>query len=468
MTITPLYTTGELAAALAIELPAGMDEAGSVSEISIDTRSLNPGALYIALKGERHDGHRFAADALEKGAAAVLVEEALPDISPSRQLVVADSLAALQALARWRRRNSPATVIGITGSVGKTSTKEMMAMAVGTQFRTYATQGNYNNHIGLPLTIVNAPADTEMLVLEMGMNHAGEIHVLSEIARPDIAMITAVEAVHLEFFDSVAGIARAKAEIMDGMSASSPIILPRDNPHYGLLEEIAHQQALEVVAFGTHAEAKYRLEDVSVGPLGTDASVALPDISLSLQLVAAGAQHAMNAVAVLACCDYLRLDLARAATALRGYRQPTGRGALHQLPWQDGMIRVMDETYNASPASVTSALATMAAVAGEGRRLVVLGEMLELGKDGPSLHAGLAPVCQEVGVARAFLYGPLMAYLAEALPSSVVAGHFLEHASLSEALAGEILPGDIILFKGSRGSRMEQIIATLEAQSATG
>jgi UDP-N-acetylmuramoyl-tripeptide--D-alanyl-D-alanine ligase len=439
---------------------------GEVQGVSIDTRTLIHGNLYVAIKGDRLDGHAFVGDALAKGAPYALVETLIDRLPLERQIVVSDTLLALQALARHARMQAAYRVVGITGSVGKTSTKEMMALALGSQYRTHATQGNYNNHLGLPLTILNTPVNTEYLVLEMGMNHGGEIALLCEIGKPDAGIITTVEAVHLEFFDSVAGIARAKAELVEGMTAGAPIILPRDNPHYALLEEIATAHGQQIVSFGTHEQADYRLCSVAVTPEGTHAEMIAFDTLMQFDLRALGAHHAMNALSVLACCDTLGVDLAKAATALRQYREPKGRGTLTTLPWGAGEITVIDETYNASPAAMNAAFARVAAIRGGRRVIVVLGDMLELGEDAPALHASLAGSLTEHSITHVHTVGELMFHLHASLGETIIKHHGDSNAAISETLLEVIEAGDIVLVKGSRGSRMEAIITALTTESA--
>ncbi len=437
-------------------------DSGHMAGVSIDTRTLQPGNLYVALKGERFDGHRFVSEALKKGAPFVLVQAVCADVPPSAQIVVDDTLTALQALATWRREEEAMRVVGVTGSVGKTGAKDMLSLVLAAQCRTHVTQGNFNNHIGLPLTIVNTPSETELLILEMGMNHVGEIHLLSRIAKPDAAIITTVEAVHLEFFDDVAGIARAKAEIMDGMSPAAPVILPVDNPHYPILEQVAQAKGLRVLMFGQGEQADYRMQNVQVSAEGTTGELLAGQTLLQVHLGALGAHYAWNAAAVLACIDAMGFDLAKAASSLRQYREPPGRGTLEPLSWGGGSITLIDESYNASPVSMQAAFAKLAAIVDGRRTIVVLGDMKELGETADVLHAQLATSLQECAIQQVYLTGAHMAHLARALPDSMLAGHFPDNASLASQLCQDVQPGDIVLFKGSRGSHMEEVMQALK------
>ena len=439
---------------------------GEVIGVSIDTRSISPGALYVALKGERLDGHDFVAEALEKGAAFAVVERVVEGMPGAQQIVVEDTLLALQDMARFARNRATYQVIAVTGSVGKTSTKDMMACALASKGRTHATKGNYNNHIGLPLTLLNTPSDTEYLVLEMGMNHAREIALLSEIAHPHAAIITTVEAVHLEFFADVEGIARAKAEITEGMEKGAPVILPADNPYYPVLEAVAHEHGLRIIRFGKSEQAEYRLRSVEVTQEGTHAELMAGNTLMQINLQAAGAHHALNALSVLACCDALGANLAKVAVALAHYREPKGRGTVLTLPWQGGQISIIDETYNASPAAMRAAFERATAIAEGARVIAVLGDMLELGVQSGALHASLAEPLAEAGIECVYTAGPLMLHLAHRRKGTSQGGHFPHNRALAEALIPQLRPGDMVLCKGSRGAHMEEVIAAIADASA--
>jgi UDP-N-acetylmuramoyl-tripeptide--D-alanyl-D-alanine ligase len=435
--------------------------AGHIRGINKDTRSLSAGNLYVALKGEQFDGHAYVSQALEQGASFALVSEMQGDAPADKQILVPDTLLALQDAARWRRNTIP-KVAGITGSVGKTSAKEMLAHCLRTHQRIYATQGNYNNHIGMPLTILNAPLDTEILVLEMGMNHAGEIALLSDIARPDAAMITTIDAVHLEFFDSVTGIAHAKAEMVQGMKAGAPIILPKDSAYFDVLAQDAHAQ--RIITFGTSSEAQYQLQSCSVSLSGTRAQARLGDASYALHIGAAGQHHAVNAMGVLALCDALGADMQRCINALTDYTEPAGRGVIATIPWQQGHISIIDETYNASPIAVNAALARASALSNGRRVIAVLGDMLELGEASAALHASLATALATHQITEVYCCGHYMQALKEAAP---YVHYFVQQDTLIPALINAIKADDIILCKGSRGSKMERVIEGIKSTANT-
>ncbi|TAE83553.1 MAG: UDP-N-acetylmuramoyl-tripeptide--D-alanyl-D-alanine ligase [Alphaproteobacteria bacterium] len=436
--------------------------------VSTDSRAITQGMLYVALRGERFDGHDFATHALAAGASAVLVDHPIADIPNAQQIIVKDCYQALLDMAAARRSAWTIPIVGITGSAGKTSTKEMMARASASQKRSFATQGNYNNHIGMPLTLLNAPADTELLVLEMGMNHAGEIDVLSRTARPDIAIITTVDAAHLEFFDSVADIARAKAEIMNGLPKGATIMLPADNAYLPILMDHAQACGVHPVLFGLDANADYCLTHHHIDRTGTHATLRHAEVETSYHLGALGVHHAVNALAVLGACVALQLDLAQCAHALHHYHEPKGRGTLHSIAWNDGIITLIDETYNASPVAMRAAFARARAIANTGnhRLIAVLGDMLELGTQSPELHAGLAESLIEQGFDRVLCLGETMRHLHEALPNAMQGGHFMHHDEAAQALAALLLPNDLVLCKGSRGMRIETIIQQVQKNAA--
>lgn len=433
---------------------------GGFTGVSKDTRTLEAGSLYVALRGDRFDGHHYVAQALAQGAAFALVEHLCTDAPAQRQVIVPDALQALQQYAAHIRAHATYKVIGVTGSVGKTSTKDMIVHMLSHQSRCYGTQGNYNNHIGLPLTILNAPPHMDYLVLEMGMNHAGEIAALTRIARPDTAVITAIEAAHIENFESIEGIAHAKAEMMQGMNAGATIALPSDSPHYALLHAQALQAQLKVARFGTDAQAQYRVTECQISLAGTHATITTPKGTYPIHIGAAGAHHARNAAASLALADALGLDMDALIPSFTTYREPKGRGTLIPLNWQGGTITMIDDTYNASPASMIAALQRCVSLA-EGKRVIaVLGDMLELGTEAATYHAQLADAvhaCATIAITT----GTFMRALHDGLPEGMEKHHCTDVAAATQCLKDLLKPDDVVLCKGSRGSRMEGVITDM-------
>jgi UDP-N-acetylmuramoyl-tripeptide--D-alanyl-D-alanine ligase len=463
MTRRALWTSAEIAAATNGTAGRRFEADG----VSIDSRKIATGDLFVALHGPTFDGNDFAAAALTAGAAGALVDRLPEGIAAAMPVVVvADTLRGLGDLGRAARARSGARFAAVTGSVGKTSTKEALKAALAAFGETYASQGNLNNHWGAPLSLARMPRDAEFGVFELGMNHAGEISPLSQMVRPELAIITAVEAVHIEFFASVAEIADAKAEIMDGLQPGGAVVLPRDNPHFDRLVAHARRRGIaRILSFGADAASDARLLDCTVEGAGTTVLAAVRGRRIEYRIGMPGRHQAMNSLAVLAGIAALGLDVDRAAASLGAVAALKGRGARERLMLPAGPVTLIDESYNASPASVRAALATLATVApeGRGRRVVVLGDMRELGTAGPELHRGLAPDLAAAGVAQALLVGPLMRGLDELLPPAMRAGHFADSTGAIQPLLAMLRAGDVVLVKGSLGTRMAPIVEALRA-----
>jgi UDP-N-acetylmuramoyl-tripeptide--D-alanyl-D-alanine ligase len=459
----PLWTYTEIAAATNGKAGRRFDATG----VSIDSRKVERGDLFVALHGPNFDGNDFLANALNAGAAGALVDR-LPArmVADMPVVAVADTLEGLRDLGRAARGRSEARIVAVTGSVGKTSTKEALRAALGAFGRTYASVGNLNNHWGAPLSLARMPRDSEFGVFELGMNHAGEITPLSQLVRPEVAVITTVEAVHIEFFASVAEIADAKAEIMDGLLPGGAVVLPRDNAHFDRLADHARRRGFErILSFGVDAMSDARLVDCRVSPSGNRVSAEVFGKRLDYAIGMPGLHQAVNSLAVLAAIAALDLDVARAAEALAGVSALKGRGARERLELDVGAITLVDESYNASPASVRAALALLGASRpeGRGRRIAVLGDMRELGAAGPALHEELAPDLAKAEVAQVFLVGPLMGRLHAALPEAMRAGHWADSVAAIQPLLAALRAGDIVLVKGSLGTRMAPIVEAMRA-----
>jgi len=467
MTISaPLWTTDEVVTATNGQVISG-PQAWYANGVSIDSRTCEPGDLFVSISGDQFDGHDFVAGALQAGAAAAIVTRTPVGVPDDAPLVhVDDPLDALESLGRTARDRAAASVIGVTGSVGKTGTKEALTLAFGALGKTHATRGNLNNHIGVPLTLARLPREADYAIIEMGMNHAGEISVLSRLARPDVAIITTIAAVHLEFFDSVAGIADAKAEIFDGMSKGGTAILNRDNVYFAILAARAWAHGVErVMGFGAHPEADAQLSACAMTSDGSDITARINDRIVRYRLNVPGRHWAYNSLAVLASVDALDGDLDKAAKALGDLRAPRGRGARIDIQIHGGTITVIDESYNASPASMRAAIAVLAATRSGmgGRRIAVLGDMLELGETAPQLHAALARDLQSGEIDLVYCAGPNMNALDAALPARMRGAHAEDSEGLVAAVCNNIEPGDVLMVKGSLGSRMAVIVDALSA-----
>ncbi|CAK0770145.1 UDP-N-acetylmuramoyl-tripeptide--D-alanyl-D-alanine ligase [Azospirillaceae bacterium] len=445
--------------------------------VSIDTRSLAPGDLFVAIRGDHFDGHAFLRQAADAGAAAACVSY-VPQNAPVGLplLVVEDTFSALRDLGHTARLRSRAQVIAVTGSVGKTSAKETLRLCLNATGKgVHATVGNLNNHLGAPLSLARMPADCAYGVFELGMNHAGEIAPLSRQVRPDVAIITNVEAAHLEFFPSVEAIADAKAEIFQGMSPNGVAILNRDNPQFGRLLAAARTQGLSrILSFGCHPDSDARLVAHSVESFASSeaggrapgglATVTIAGASLTYRIGAPGRHWAINSLSVLLAIWALGGDCAVAAQALERMTPIKGRGAHRHIAFGDGVL-LIDESYNASPASMRAAFEVLSQFQpkGGGRRVAILGDMRELGERSDEFHAALVEPLLSASIDVIHCCGRHMRRLHEALPMERRGLFAEDSASLASKVAAEIREGDVALVKGSAGSRMNLVIEALNA-----
>ncbi len=449
--MTALWTSAELAAATGAAAP-GFDAGG----VSIDTRTLAPGDLFVALRGEHGDGHAHVAAALARGAAGAMVHRGGVG---GRLLRVADTLAGLQALGAAGRSRFAGRAVAVTGSVGKTTTKEMLRVALGTFGATHAAPASYNNQWGVPLTLARLPRDAAFAIAEIGMNHAGEIAPLARLVRPHVAVITAVERAHIGQLGSIEAIAREKASILSALPASGAAVLPADSPQLPLLRAAAG--GARVLLFGRAPGATVRLLDLAADAGGSDVAAAIDGTELRFRLPAPGAHMAINALAALAVVHALGQDVARAAAALAAFAPVGGRGAHLRIAVPGGEVLLLDESYNASSASVRAALDVLALQPAT-RRIAVLGDMLELGDHGPAEHSAL--VSSVVSVAHmVFTCGKLMRRVHESLPDRIRGVHADDSVALAPSVAAALRPGDVVLVKGSLGSRMSMIVQALRA-----
>lgn len=426
----------------------------AITGISIDTRTIQPGDLFVALQAAR-DGHDFVAQALEKGAAAALVSRIPEGVAPDAPLLtVPDVLPALEALGRAGRARMQGKVIAITGSVGKTSTKEMARIALAGQGRIHAAEASYNNHWGVPLTLARMPADTDFAIIEIGMNHPGEIEPLARLARPHVAMITTVAAAHLEAFGAIEGIAREKGAIFRGLLQPGTAVLPEDLGVTPLLRDYADEAGAIVIGFGEQGMARPIKAETGDGVTRVRARVLGETVDFTL--ATAGSHFVMNAVGVLAALSAAGADLAEAARHLSDWHPPLGRGAVEDL----GGIRLIDDAYNSNPTSLAAGLATLARLTG-GRRIAILGDMLELGPDEIALHRGMADDPSMAAVDLVHTAGPRMRALHEALPETRRGLHAATAAELAERVGELVATGDIVLVKGSKSSKVSTVVDAL-------
>jgi len=439
--------------------------------VSIDSRSLQPGDLFVALKGENRDGQQFVRAAFDAGAAAAVVRVRPLDVDANRPLVlVGDPLRALEDLGRAGRARARARVVGVTGSVGKTGTKEMLARALGALGTCHVSVGSFNNQFGVPLSLARLDPETAFAVFEMGMNHPGEIAALTRMVRPEIALITTVEAVHLGQFEGTDQIAEAKAEIFLGVEPGGVAVLNRDNPFFRQLALRARQSGVKkILTFGTLADADIRLLAYQPEPGANRVCAEGPGGQVDYRLAIDGRHWALNSLGVLGVVVALGGDPARAAAALADMPAPKGRGARLRIAFGQGSIELIDDSYNASPASMRAAFAVLAETrlpSPAGRRIAVLGDMLELGPSESALHAGLAGDLSRAGIDLVFTVGSRMQALAAALPAAMRSGHFADAQTAVAPLIGALAAGDVVLVKGSAGSRMGRVVEGLRALDA--
>lgn len=444
----------------------------SSDRFSIDTRTLQAGDIYIALLGEVHDGHKFVQAALDKGASAAIVQYLVEGVDAKHQILVDDTFEALRELAVYHRTRLSAKFVAVTGSVGKTSTKEALRTVLSTAGKTYATHGNFNNHIGTPLCLVNMPLDSEFGVFEMGMNHAGEISQLSALVQPHLAVITTVEAVHLEFFGSEEAIADAKAEIFDGMSKGGIAALPADNPHYLRLKRAAEKHGLgNIISFGVNELAVCRLIEYRADLHGSEITATISGTQMSYRLGTIGRHWALTSVAVLAVADALGCDLPKAAESLAVFKEPKGRGQLIPLEWEGetGGLVLVDDSYNASPSSMMAAFDKMRELklsSPHRRTVAVLGDMLELGDLSAKMHAALNEGIIKAGIDKVHTAGKLMKNLNNVLKGGQGGMHAESADVLFDKLVPQLHAGDIVLVKGSHGSDMWKLANRLQEYAA--
>ncbi len=462
-----LWTSAEAVAATGGRTPVAWTATG----VSIDTRTLQPGDLFVALKAAR-DGHDFVAQALAAGAAAALVSHVPEGVDANAPLLVVDDVQrGLEALGQAGRARTDARVVAITGSVGKTSTKEMLRAILGDQGKVHASVASYNNHWGVPLTLARMPRETEFAVIEIGMNHPGEIAPLACMARPHVAMITTVAAAHLEAFDNIEGIAVEKASILDGLEPGGTAVINTDCSTAGVLRDRATASAETVIGFGTEAETDaFHLSSIVLHDAATVVQADVKGAPLVFKLAVPGRHFAMNGLGALASAEALGADLALAVQSLGRWTPYQGRGVREQIVLDpiepDLVLELIDDSYNANPTSMGAALEVLAAArtgrqagqAGHGRRIAIMGDMKELGPTENSLHESLAslPSMEAVDVVHAV--GPLMQALYAALPPSKRGLWTETAAELAEALPRKLGQGDVVLVKGSLSMQLARVV----------
>ncbi|HXU44198.1 MAG TPA: UDP-N-acetylmuramoyl-tripeptide--D-alanyl-D-alanine ligase [Thermoanaerobaculia bacterium] len=431
---------------------------------AIDSRAVSPGSLFFAFPGARTDGHLFVADAFARGAAGAVVERPV-EAGEGFLLAVADAGDALVALAREMRSRAPEKLAGITGSAGKTTTKELLAAMLARRFRVARTAGNFNNRIGLPISMLNVPDGTEWMVAELGMSSAGELRELSLLARPDVAIFTVVRAAHLEFFDSVAAIAEAKAELLAGLGPNGLIVANADDPEVvRIARRHAESRGGRIVWYGQRAAADVRAtgaEPLPAGEVGSRFRLEVPDGGIDVRLALHGLYNVENCLAAAAAAWALGVPLAEIAAAAAAARPASKRGVVHRLRLgADEAAReatLIDDSYNSNPDALEKALAAAAELPAS-RRIAILGEMRELGPESPRFHREAGARAAALGFSPILGVGALAGELvAAATAAGALALHLPDAAAAADWAAREIGPGDLLLVKASRGVRLEQV-----------
>lgn len=454
--MNPLWTARAIAAATGGTASTDF----TVHGVAFDSREVTSGDLFIAMKGEETDGHRFIDKAIAAGAAGIVCETAIDH----PHVRVADSVAALNALGVASRNRCHGRIIGVTGSAGKTGTKEALFAALD-RFRpgkAHRSVKSYNNHVGVPLSLSRMPSTADYGVFEMGMNHAGELAALTRMVRPHVAIVTTIAPAHMEFFGSEEAIADAKGEIFEGLEPGGTAIVPFDSPHYARLRTKAEQHAGHVVSFGLGAGADVRAVDwLPDGQGGSLVTAQVQDALLCFNIAQAGAHWVSNALAVLAAVKAVGGDLPAAGLAFAEMAGLAGRGARHRLPVAGGgHILLIDESYNANPASMVATFDQLGSESGD-RRVAILGAMKELGPGGEAYHAGLAAPLVAAGVQFALLVGEEMAPLAKALEGRIDFAHVADHKAARERLKDLIRAGDAVLVKGSNSVGLSHLVTAL-------
>jgi UDP-N-acetylmuramoyl-tripeptide--D-alanyl-D-alanine ligase len=465
----PLWTLDAMAQAMGAERIGDLPLA--VPGLSIDTRTVRPGEAFFAIQGDKRDGHDFVDAALKAGAGLAVVSRRKAAAMAQRAplLMVDDVLIALNDLAKAARLRSLAKIVAVTGSVGKTGTKEALRLVLAKQGETHASAASYNNHWGVPLSLALMPQSAKFGVFEIGMNHAGEITPLTRLVRPHVAIVTAIAPVHLEFFGTLEAIADAKAEIFFGLEPGGAALLNADSPQFARLKSAAARAGVgQILAFGESESADARLMRASLQAETSTVQARILEHDVTYKLGAPGRHVVDNSLAVLAAAQLVGADLALAALALGELKPPSGRGERIALDVPGGAVLLIDESYNANPTSMRAALALLGQVPmqGRGRRIAVLGDMLELGPEGAALHAALAEPVLAHAIDSVFCAGPLMKSLWDALPSERRGGYAAGSAALEAEVLGAVAAGDAVMVKGSLGSRMGPIVQALKRRYA--
>ena len=464
MSKVPLWTSNDAAIATGAAETADWCADG----VSIDTRTLKKGDLFIALRGPKYDGHHFVAEAIDKGAAAAIVDRKPAKLSRNTPiLLVEDTLKALRNLGQYARRKTSAKIIAVTGSVGKTGTKDALFHVLSGQGKTTASLASHNNHFGVPLSLARMNADDKFGIFEIGMSQKGEIASLSKLVLPHIAIITTIEAAHIEFFKSLEEIADAKGEIFQGLDKNGTAILNLDNPHFTRLRKSASQQKIKnIISFGSKSTANAKIISSTISNEGSNNEATIFGRRIRYWLNLPGTHHITNSLAVLATIHALDVNLESAAKTLGEIQALPGRGRHHKLLLPSGTFTLIDESYNANPASMKAAIKTLGSIqiAFQGRRIAVLGDMKELGRESKKFHADLGSYLVKNGIDRVYATGNDIRAMFDELPKTIQ-GKFSSCIEIVlESLLEELCTGDVVMVKGSFTSGMRHVASVLRSK----
>jgi UDP-N-acetylmuramoyl-tripeptide--D-alanyl-D-alanine ligase len=441
-----------------------------ITGISIDSRTLKPGEAFFAIRGEAMDGHDFATAAVKAGAGLLVVAEGkLPALGrlTAPMIVVPDVLAALEKAGAAARARTRAKIIAVTGSVGKTTTKEALRHVLSSVGKVHASDKSFNNHWGVPLTLARMPEDCDYAVFEIGMNHAGEIRPLVKLVRPHVAIVTLIAPAHLGHFKNLDEIARAKAEIFEGVEPGGYALINRDDQRWKLLEKLAKAAGVaHIVGFGENGRAHFKLTRHELFADRSTIAVKVGGKEMTAEIGAPGRHIIQNALAVLGAARLVGADMGKAAAALGNLAAESGRGKRHTLRHPDGPFTLIDESYNANPVSMKAAIDLLAAtpVSGKGRRIAVLGDMLELGAHSAKLHAALGDLVVDSGIDLALMGGPEMKALADALPDAIPSEYRTSADELRQVVFDKVGPGDVVMVKSSKGIGFARLVDALTQQ----
>lgn len=436
------------------------------NKICIDSREIEQDDIFVAFKGEAVDGHDYVSDALKRGASCAIVEHQPKDLkSKDHLMIVANAKKTLKELSVFNRNRSTAKIIGITGSVGKTSTREALLLACSVDGKSYCSKKNFNNELGLPISLASMPLDTKYGIFELGMNQKGEIEQLTKILKPHLAIITKIAAAHIGFFNSLKNIALAKGEIFLGMKKNGIAILNGDDEYYSLLADLASKQGItNICRFGENPNNENRLIKYKSGKIKAN----ICGTEINYEINAIGRHQALNTVAVLSAVNKLGIDLNTAATALLKFSNIEGRGQSLKLKLGNKKILLIDDSYNANPTSIKAALDAMKELSLEKnfrRKIAVLGDMVELGSFSKNSHKELAEPFEASGINKLITVGPQMKYLFDLVTENKKLKHFFDYNDAIKNILNLIEDGDYILFKGSHGTKIYEIVKHLKKQT---